>query len=492
MEYDATRNFFDQFKELHDKVPALALVNDDGIGSVNCEYTHDFAFSKDCYMVILGWKLENCMYDYYVINGKDIVDSLNSMGDCNFIYDTVYTEKCHRCRNVYYSVALIDCMFCWDCRDCQDCFMCVGLRHKRYCIKNVQYTKEEYEKIVASYRIDTWDGSERARAEFMSFALKYPRKFSNLRNCLDCTGDALINGKNSQACFNVQRPENDRWVENADSPKDSYDLSVGGELQECYEGVTPDHSTRSFFSVFSWKNYDVAYVDACHSSRNLFGCCGVRNGEYCILNTQYSKEEYMRLRAAIIADLDRMPYRDRAGNQYRYGEFFPIELSPFHYNETMAQEELPLVREDAHARGWLWQDTMQITMGKETLAMDAIPQAISDIEDSILNEVLACKECGRNYRIVSQELQFYRFMKVPVPRKCFFCRTKERFILRNPYELRESGCGCAGTSSANGAYHNTMAHFHGDGACPKIFKTSWPSEYPGIVYCEQCYNTEIT
>ena len=45
-EFDFSRPFFEQFVELQKKVPVLALINDDGIGSVNCAYTNDFAFGR--------------------------------------------------------------------------------------------------------------------------------------------------------------------------------------------------------------------------------------------------------------------------------------------------------------------------------------------------------------------------------------------------------------------------------------------------------------
>jgi hypothetical protein len=36
----------------------------------------------------------------------------------------------------------------YECHDCQSCLGCVGLRHKRYCILNRQFKKEEYLKKV--------------------------------------------------------------------------------------------------------------------------------------------------------------------------------------------------------------------------------------------------------------------------------------------------------------------------------------------------------
>lgn len=39
-------------------------------------------------------------------------------------------------------------IYCFECISCSDCFACSGLRHKKYCIFNKQFTKEEYEQRV--------------------------------------------------------------------------------------------------------------------------------------------------------------------------------------------------------------------------------------------------------------------------------------------------------------------------------------------------------
>ncbi len=490
-DYDFSKNFFEQFKTLQNKVPALTMVNDDGIGSINCEYTQDFAFGKNCYMVFVAWKIENCLYSYYLIGGKELVDTSYVMTECEYLYDTVYTEKCYQCRNIYYSIALTNCNFCYDCRDSSDCFMCVGLRHKRHCFKNKQYSKEEYEKVLAGYRLDTWSGVQRAWDEFKPMLLEYPRKFSYMRNCVNCTGDVIMNGKNSKYIFYTQRPENCKWIDNADTPKDSYDLSVGGELEQCYEGITPDHSYRSRFAIFSWVNRNAHYVDGCHSSENIFGCCGLKKSQYCILNKQYSKEEYEKLVPLIIKQMNDRPYIDARGMKHPYGEFFPTELSYFGYNGSVAQDYFPLTREKILNNGWGYQDVLHASKGKETLKTGEIPDSINDIQDSILNEVLTCQICSRNYKIVPQELSFYRRFKIPIPRFCFFCRNKKRLEMRNPSKLWHRKCTCAGEKSENGVYTNTVEHFHKSGRCPNEFETSYAPKRPEIVYCEQCYNAEI-
>lgn len=52
---------------------------------------------------------------------------------------------CYQCRD-----SSSDLFYCWHCDQCASCFGCVGLRHKRYCILNKQYTKEEHGQIVPS------------------------------------------------------------------------------------------------------------------------------------------------------------------------------------------------------------------------------------------------------------------------------------------------------------------------------------------------------
>ncbi len=470
-EYDFSRSFFEQFKELVLKVPHIALVNDDGIASVNCEYTQDFAFSKNCYMDFIGWKVENVMYTYYISAGKDIMDSMNIRSKNEWIYECIRGRNSYNIKYSQLCLACIDSQFLYDCNSCSDCFMCVNLRNKKYNFKNEQYSKEEYEKILESYKLDTFSGVETAQKEFDEFIKKYPRRYSTIFRSLNCSGDAISDSKNIKDCFNVKKSENCRWVCNADAPKDSYDLTIGGELSECYEGITSDHSSRNFFGIFSWKDQDVEYTQHCHSSQYLFGCAGIKNKKYCIFNKQYTKEEYENLRTKILEQMNSMPYKDKKGNVYKYGEFYPAELSPFGYNETVAPEHFPLKKEEAKQNGYNWQDNIQRTTGKETLKPENIPESIDEVEESILNEVLVCIDCKRNYKIVPNELIFYKKMKIPIPRRCFYCRHGARLKKRNPYKLWHRKCMQDG--------------------CKNEFETSYAPERPEIVYCEKCYQAEV-
>ncbi|MBP7804647.1 MAG: hypothetical protein KA052_00285 [Candidatus Pacebacteria bacterium] len=479
-DYDFSKPFFVQFRELLQKVPHMATVTDDGIASLNCEYTNDCWFAKNCYMTFYSWRIENIMYSEYMIYGaKDCVDCLNIFNQGSWLYECSNCDKSFRLRNSQFSVSCSESHFLYDCRNCIECFMCTGLRNKKYHFKNVEYTKEEYEKIVESYRLDTWEGVQRAQKEYDEFILLYPRRFAYIFHSLNSTGDMLTDAKNSKYCFSAEAPENCRYFDNGAKPKDSYDINTAGEMTDCYEGITIDHSHLNHFGIYSVKSQDIRYTQQCHSSKHLFGCVSLRNGNYCILNKQYTKEEYEELIPRIIAHMNEMPYVDKAGCVYKFGEFYPGEQSMYGYNESIASEEFPMTKEDILARGYNWQDKIQRTTGKETLTPDKIPQAIDEVPDTLVNEILVCESCGRNYKVIQNELIFYRKLGVPVPRRCFHCRHALRQKRRNPFRLWHRQCMCTKDN-----------HEHAD-ICDNQFETTYAPERPEIIYCEGCYQKEV-
>ena len=66
--------------------------------------------------------------------------------------------------------------------------------------------------------------------------------------------------------------------------------------------------------------------------------------KYCILNKEYSKDDFEALRVYIVEDMNKNPYVDSKGRVFAYGEFFPPDLSRFAYNETSASQYFPLTK----------------------------------------------------------------------------------------------------------------------------------------------------
>ena len=316
------------------------------------------------------------------------------------------------------------------------------------------------------------------------------------------SGDYIYNSKNARDCYRVHGSEDVKFCQNVLSGtlKDSYDYTNWGENAELmYECLIcgKGNSGLKFCAQCYPGNRDLEYCVFCQNSYDLFGCVGLKNKKYCIFNKQYSKEEYEELVPKIRKHMNEMPYRDRVGNTFVYGEFFPPELSPFPYHISEAQELFPLMEKEALARGFLWYPIQKDEYAADFPAAQ-IPDRIMDMDDSILQKIIACEhngecqqECTKAFRIIKQELEFCRRLNIPLPRLCPNCRHYERLAFRNPPRFFERACGCSGKASENGVYANTIDHFHGAEHCPNQFETSYAPDRPEIVYCEQCYQTEV-
>ena len=217
---------------------------------------------------------------------------------------------------------------------------------------------------------------------------------------------------------------------------------------------------------------DVQYSDSCYHCQSCFGCVGINKKNYYILNKQYTKEEYYKLRGEI---------EEKMRKEKVYGQFFPASLAPFGYNETLAHEYFPLSKEEALKRGFRWQEKTTGTYGKETIKEKDMPKTIGEVSEDILNEILVCKDCKKNFRITKSELDFYKRMNLPLPHKDFECRHQDRMKKRNPRKLWHRSCMC-----------DLKTHQHGAEKCENEFKTSYSPDRTEKVYCEQCYQQEVS
>lgn len=287
--------------------------------------------------------------------------------------------------------------------------------------------------------------------------------------------------------------------------RDCYDHSIFGENSFfTYECVVCGRGANALsFCADCWVNVrELEYCLYCTSSSNLFGCVGLRNKTHCILNKQYSKEEFGRLKKKIIQHMKEMPYKDKEGRVYRYGEFFPIEFSPFPYNQSVAQEHFSLSQEKAKRQGYSWLEPEEKNY-TPTLSWKDLPDSIEEADDSITKELILCKEwdeeregaqeqnCTKVFRIIPAELALYRKFGIALPRMCHQSRHVERLRERNSFKLYHRTCHCAGKTPDNYTYKNTIDHFHGQEHCPNTFETAYPPDSSEIVYCEQCYNQEV-
>jgi hypothetical protein len=491
--YNFSKPFFEQFRELQREVPRISISNQK---CVNSDYTNQSYSNKNCYLCFSIADSEDCIYSANINESKQLLDDLY-VSKSELLYECVDADQCYNSSFLVNSDNCLNSAFLFDCKSCQNCTGCVGLRNKQYVFWGEQLSKEEYEKKIKDLHLDTYDGREMAKAKFADLILKFPRKSQRFKKCVNSTGDLLTNCKNVKWGFSAYDLEDCRYITRIYTCKDTHDSYGLGEAELIYETIGNQTVYNVKFANITSDSRNCTYSDLCFNSENCFGCIGLKKKQYCILNKQYSKEEYEALIPKIIQQMNDMPYTDGKGRVYKYGEFFPIELSPFAYNETIAQENFPLTKEEIQARKYIWKDPEKRDY-KVTMKSSDLPGSIAETDDSILNQVIECahneqcsEQCTQAFRITPEELSFYRRMNLPLPRLCPNCRHYQRLAERNPLELWHRKCQCAGTKSENGVYANTASHTHGENHCPNEFETSYPEGGKEIVYCEDCYNAEV-
>ncbi len=452
-EFDFNRPFFEQFYELMLKVPrmSLGLVNVEN--SDYCNYTGDL---KNCYLCYGSIFAEDCYYGspYYCQNCVDILVSR----DCKFCYECVDSEKlteCFFCQDCYNSNNLL---YCYDCQGCEECIGCSGLRQSKYCIFNEKLSKEEYFKRKKKLELNHKNlGIIKKR--FEEIRSNSIRKFSIQHLCEYSTGNYLTECQNVDDSFYVRRAKDAKFLAQTIDIKDSFDVNYMEDSELIYDSFGAYHNYKNLFCNTVYESSNMIYCDWCmNNSDSCFGCISLKRKKYCILNKQYTKEKYEELVPKIIECMEKAR---------EWGEFFPVSISPFGYNETVAQEYFPLLKDQVLSNNWNWKDEEDGSKNYMGPKIE-VPNNISDTDESICEKILQCDETGKLYKIIPQEFYFYKRMGLPVPKICPDQRHKNRLSLRNPQKLWERNCA----------------------ECYKQIKTSYSPEMPEKVLCEECYLKE--
>jgi hypothetical protein len=457
---DLTVPFLKQAQKLFNKVPHYAIMN---TKSVNCEYSNMTGGSKNCYLVFGCVQDEDCDYGHIVWNSINCVDNLY-IYKCELCYECI---DCVICNKLLYSQeceSCVDSLGIYDCRGCSNCIGCVGLRQKSYYIFNQPVNKEEYKEFLEKHPLN-----DKANITYILNKREELRKKMPARVCFgshnnNVSGDHIYNAHNVQQSFDIKEGgENSRYCYTVKKPIESQDVSFTTGINYSYQILTGGNSSNLIATHLITESNYVYYSDTCYNSKNLFGCFGLRNKEYCILNKQYSKEEYEKLVPQIIENLK------KSGE---WGNFFPIWMSPFGYNESIANEYMPLTKEQALAQGFTWRDNIPMTTGQENCSYEELPKDPNLYsEKELLDKILKCESCNKNYRFISREIAFYKRMGLALPAKCFNCRHQARMDARNPRILNDVLCF----------------------ACGQKTQTTYPKEKHKQykIYCEDCYKQEI-
>lgn len=406
----------------------------------NCDYTSICWYCKDCYLTSASERSEKCYYWNLIQDSNNIVD-WSFIYNCSHIYNSI---NCHNCFNSTYLLNCKDCSDCTACYNligCSFCYQCYDLHNQKYCINNIQYSKEEYLQQL-------WKIEKKMDLSILSqFVNQSNHSIYEGFNNEHTSWKYINNSHNIHDGFDIEKWENISYSQIVVDGENLYDCTnVYIENEMSLEIMSALTSKFNIFSGFVYNCNNCLYSLNLNDSNNCFGCDGLRNKSYCIFNKQYTKEEYEIQVAKIISHMIETKER---------WEFFHPSLSPFGYNETVAQEYFPLDRvgtqivasvdntssrtyehtslQAIHLENFWYHrsdyQSPQVTADK-IIEGKELPTTIDEVSDDILKTAIKCEITGKLFRIIPQELTFYRKHYLPLPRRHPDQRHLDRLALR--------------------------------------------------------------
>lgn len=454
--YDFSRSFFDQFNQLRRAVPRAAINRDSS--NQNSDYVIAGSTMKDCYFVFGGVSGENCLYVDVILNAKNCMDCAYAR-ESDYCYENVMPWHNSRCKFAIESANCLDSSFIYDCRNCTSCFLCANLRNKQYCFMNEQMTKETYEAKVRALDLGNRAILQDMHTRFLRLREQGVVRATNNVNAENCVGDDLIDCRDCFESYQTINGENLMFSPACKNAKDIIDLWGVSKVERGCELLRIYDSYDIKFSSHVKNSFDVEYSDDCYNVEHCFGSVGLRLKKYCILNKQYSESEYRDM-------VDRIKTQMLEAGEY--GEFFPLGISPVPYNDSYARYasgQQGLWNTDEAVAHGAWAESDEAPQTAATIDAKALPDRISEVKDDIIGKVIRSAGDERPYTIIKPELSLYREWNLPLPHENYYERANRRALELRGWRPFSRACT----------------------VCDRATYTSVRPDYPGQLYCNDCY-----
>lgn len=296
---DAT-TFITEFQKLYLSTPQISHWTR---SSENCEYGDIIVVSKDSYLCFWSANLEKCYYAHESRKSTSCAD-MTFCDECELCYDCIDCAKCYNLDHAQDCKQCMDCSYCYGCIGCNDCFGCAGLIRKKFCIFNVQYSKEEYLSRLAAVKKQP---VELIESNFEEVKCATPRIFTHEFKNENSFGDYLYENKNCYWCFDSVRCEDSAYIYNANlerGTKDSIDCGpVANTLEQCYDCAYCGYIFDSRHIYWcDWLSHCRWCINV-WSSNHCFGCIYLQHKEYMFLNQPISKTEYEKVTEKLTKEL---------------------------------------------------------------------------------------------------------------------------------------------------------------------------------------------
>ena len=402
--FDFNKTFLEQFRELWLKTPRMHKAT--AGNEENSEYSNHCGNCRNCYFIFNSEEDQDCMYLKFGDKCSDCVDCHNIILS-QLCYECVNVKNCYNLKFSDDCESSSDSAFLRNCRSVKNSMFCYGIDHQEYCLFNEKLSKEEYQKRIQEFRLDSYAGLETAKKRWEEFSAQWPKMRHIILNSENCSGESIYNSKNCSDCFTISNCEDCRYVLNSVDTKDSYDFfAYGMKTALMYECITIANCYDLKFCNYCMYSNSLEYCESCWSCEDCFGCVGLKKAKFCIFNKKYSEEEYKALIAKI---------KEHMIKTGEYGEFFPEEFSAFPYEDSLAQDYFPMGTEQK-----------QVAMPEGILSVDQLPDLIAHAELNLSDQIFFCPVEQKPFKFQANEIKFYKKVGVALPRVSFEARYRRR------------------------------------------------------------------
>ncbi|MDA1038388.1 MAG: hypothetical protein O2877_01725 [bacterium] len=282
-------------KKFQDLVADSVWPENFNLNTENCtgEYIQDSTNVKESYYINSGCRdLTSCTFAFG-LQSHDCAYMAAPIGSS----DCYYGIGANECSGAKFALSIvsrcIDVEFCSSCFDCENLFGCVGLRKKKFCIFNKQYTEEEYWK-----KLDEIKSSMLERGEYGDFpSMKHSTQHwsgSGAKLVYDATEEECLKlgaAEFESSSMGAEGPEIDRAsIRKMDGIPDTADDTLLGspyfddQFGRRYGYLKPElalytklkiapprsHPTRRIYELYDEMNKAVYKEDTCKKcSKNL-------------------------------------------------------------------------------------------------------------------------------------------------------------------------------------------------------------------------------
>ncbi len=410
-EVDLDKPFFDQLYSLSQVIPRAAGYN-------FVEPKNSVAFISfgdvDSYFV-LACRSKRCYYCGNSYDSEDCAETsmVTKTQDC---YHLVRCDRMHNCRFASESYDCINCDFIFDCRNCEFCFGATNKRNKKYLWFNEQLSKEEWERRFAEVDLTSWKNRQEYESKYYDLIANAIWSENYNINADNCVGEYLNNVSNILHGYYSNAPgshdcEECTYFEGGQS-HNCYMIGAPISASDCYYSVGVEGSNLKFAMSINSKMMDSEYCESCYECSDCFGCVGLRHKKFCILNKQYSEEEYwQKLDEIKCFMMDRREYGDMPPANFSTQVYTGSGAAILFGSDIEEGKKLGAVELDPRAEG---AEGPEIEAGT-TASMDEIPDRVEDI-NALVGKPFLDPNLNRRYTYIKPELELYRKLKVAPPR----------------------------------------------------------------------------